>query len=392
MSSHRLIVAIAAAAGLVAACSSLYVHYRLLTDPSFTSFCDVNTTVSCAEAYLSRYGHLFGVPVALFGALYFAVVLAIASVAWKMGPGDPAPAYILVLSVPALVFVVYLAYASFFVLNALCILCAITYVAVGVIAIASRQAATVSLSSLPARAGGDVRRLVSSPIAIVVALILLTAGIAAAKAFPPEIRSAAAAPTIADLPPVTDAERAKLAEWWELQPKVDVPVDGGGAKVVVVKFNDYQCPACGLTYTSYKTVLARNRTDVTFVTKHYPLEPECNAGVPTGNHYGSCEAAAAVNLARKQGTAEKLEDWLFDNIGPPPLSSAQVREAARTVGGIADFEAQYPEAVKEVRADADLGNRLKVASTPTFFINGRRVPEILQPQYFNALIEIELKK
>ena len=32
--------------------------------------------------------------------------------------------------------------------------------------------------------------------------------------------------------------------------QLDVPADG--AKVVVVKFNDYQCPACRQTYLAYK--------------------------------------------------------------------------------------------------------------------------------------------
>ena len=61
--------------GLAAASSSSYVHYKLLTDPSYTSFCDVNPAVSCTQAYLSPYGSAWGVPVALFGVLFFVLVL-----------------------------------------------------------------------------------------------------------------------------------------------------------------------------------------------------------------------------------------------------------------------------------------------------------------------------
>ena len=42
-----------AALGLGAASASSYVHYHLLTDPSYSSFCDVNATVNCTQAYLS---------------------------------------------------------------------------------------------------------------------------------------------------------------------------------------------------------------------------------------------------------------------------------------------------------------------------------------------------
>ena len=64
--SRTLLMAFAAL-GLGAASVSSYVHYHLLTDPGYSSFCDVNATVNCTQAYLSSYGSLWGVPVALFG-------------------------------------------------------------------------------------------------------------------------------------------------------------------------------------------------------------------------------------------------------------------------------------------------------------------------------------
>ena len=43
----------------------------------------MNATVSCTQAYLSQYGSLWGVPVALGGVFFFAFVLLIA--AWAGG-------------------------------------------------------------------------------------------------------------------------------------------------------------------------------------------------------------------------------------------------------------------------------------------------------------------
>ena len=40
--------------GLGASVASSYVHYQMLADPTYTSFCDVSATVSCTQAYLSR--------------------------------------------------------------------------------------------------------------------------------------------------------------------------------------------------------------------------------------------------------------------------------------------------------------------------------------------------
>ena len=75
-----------------------------------------------------------------------------------------------------------------------------------------------------------------------------------------------------------------------------VPIaKSAGAKVVIVKFSDYMCPACRQTHEYYKPVIAKYQGQgLKAVLKHYPLEPECNPNVPTGNHFASCEAAAAV--------------------------------------------------------------------------------------------------
>ena len=78
-------------------------------------------------------------------------------------------------------------------------------------------------------------------------------------------------------------------------------------------------------------------------------------------------------MAEKKGTADKLEAWLFANQGPPHLAPNQVRKAAADMAGITDFDAQYQAVLTQVKADAALGARLGVKSTPTFFINGRRM-------------------
>src|SRR5258705_31115 len=67
----RTLLMACAALGLGAASTSSYVHYRLLTDASYSSFCDISATVNCTQAYLSQYGSFWGIPVALFLTLLF---------------------------------------------------------------------------------------------------------------------------------------------------------------------------------------------------------------------------------------------------------------------------------------------------------------------------------
>src|SRR6478735_10114508 len=129
--SRTLLMAFAAL-GLGAASASSYVHYHLLTDPSYSSFCDINATVNCTQAYLSSYGSLWGIPVALFGVFFFTLVLLLAGVAGRTGSParDAVPAYIFAISTVGLAFILYLAWASYTQLHTFCMLCAITYVSV----------------------------------------------------------------------------------------------------------------------------------------------------------------------------------------------------------------------------------------------------------------------
>ena len=377
--------------GLAASGMSTYVHYRLLTDPSYTSFCDVNASLNCTQAYLSRFGSLWGAPVALWGVLYFVTVLFLVLAARPRSTAREAiPGYIFLISTIGLAIVLYLAWASFFQLHTVCLFCATTYITVIAIFILSGGALTIPVAALPRRVGADVRSLGSSPGALA-AVLLLVAGIGAAIAWFPR-ESAAVTTEAAAFPPLTDQQRADTEKWWAVQPKVDLPIPNNGAKVLVVKFSDYMCPACRQTYEFYKPVLGKYLAggEVRYVVKHYPLEAECNPSAPN-NHYASCEAAAAVILAKPKGTAEKLEQWIFTNqIG---LTPDAVKRAAKDIGGIQDFEAQYQTALQEVKADANLGATLKVSQTPTFYINGRKLigNSITPPQYFDYLIELALK-
>lgn len=391
-----------AALGLGASAWSSYVHYALLTRPGYTSFCDVNATVSCTQAYLSQYGSLWGVPVALAGVLFFTLVLLLAAFAGgrplaakQTAPTyrENIPAYIFALSTVGLAFVLYLAWASFFKLNAVCLLCAATYVAVIGIFIISGGATSFAMTTLPRRAALDATTLVKSPVALVIAVIFSVGAVSLIKAFPSEApQAAAAAQGETQYPPLTDQQKFDFIQWYEVQPKIDVPVPAEGAKVLIVKFNDYQCPPCKQTHNDYKNIIAKYAAtgQVKYVLKHFPLEGECNPPMAGGSHTAACEAAAAELMARSKGTADKLTEWLFAN--QSSLTGATVRRAAADVAGITDFDAQYPNTLTTVRSDAALGVQLGAKSTPTFFINGRRIAGGLPPQAFELAIEHELKR
>ena len=388
----RTLLLLFAALGLGASSASTYVHHRLLTDPAYSSVCDISATVSCTEAYLSRYGTLWGVPVAVAGVFFFALVLVLVGVGGRAtSPArENVPGYVFALSTVGLAVVLYLAWASFFQLGAVCLLCVTTYAAVVALFIVSGGATKVSMTTLPGRAMRDVGGLAKSPAALLLTVLLVGGAAVLASTFPGQTAaSVEAAPAAPQYPPLTDAQRAEFERWWDVQPKVDVPVDREGAKVLILKFNDFQCPPCRLTYNEYLGVLAKysGNGDVKFVLKHFPLDPECNPS--GGQHFAACEAAASYALAKQKGSAGKMEAWLFAN--QATLDPAVVKRGAAEIAGITNFDAEYARVLPEIRADIDLATRLEVRSTPTFFINGRKIGGVAA-QAFEAAIELELKR
>jgi protein-disulfide isomerase len=225
------------------------------------------------------------------------------------------------------------------------------------------------------------------------AMAACAAAVAALTLTVPRLHAAGPAVQAAPAPPqLTEQQKAEFIKSYEALPKVNVPLEPGTAKVLIVKFNDYQCPPCRNSYYEYKPVFAKYAASkqVKFVLKHFPLERECNAAVASDLHPASCEAAAAVVMAQMKGTSDKLEEWFFAN--QPSLTPETVKQAAASVGGIKDFDAQYARALTIVRTDAGLGALLGAKSTPTFIINGRVIAGAMPAFMFDMAIEYELKK
>ena len=379
--------------GLGASGASTYVHAQLMSDPTYVSFCDVNDTVSCAQVYLSDYGRFAGLPVAYLGMLWFALsgLLLIGAHSGTPKLRERVPAYLFAWSTVGLAVVLYLAYASFVVLHTVCLLCVTVYAAVVGLFVVSGASASMPMSQVPRFASRDLGSLLGNPVRLGAAgAFVVAAGLGAAWLGEPAAESTAGVP----VQTLSAAEHEEFVRWWGAQPRVELPIADEGVAVLVVKFNDYMCPPCRQTYLSYQSVFAKYEAAqpgaVRLVTKHYPLDPECNDTAPNGIHYASCEAAAAVMLAERAGQAEALEAWLFDH--QATLSPPSVLAAARDVGGVEDFEAEYPTMLASIREDIALGVSLGVEATPTFVINGIRVTGGLTVPYFDAAIAYELER
>ena len=388
-----------AALGLTASAAASWVHYRILDDPTYASFCDVSATLNCTEAYTSRYGAFAGVPLALLGLVFFVGVLVlIALCSQSRTAAANLPGYVFATSTIGLAVVLYLAYASYFVLGVVCLLCVGTYVAViGLFLVSGAANDKVPFTSLPMRIIDDLKLLVRTPRALSTAVVFVAAAAGAIAVFPEQPVTAAASSSEAEqtqaAPTASGAQLQQLEQWLSQQPRVPVMAPSDGAAIVILKFNDYQCPGCGQTYRDYKPVLAKwakqSPGKVKFITKDYPLERQCNQFVGQDLHLGACEAAVAVRLAREKGKAEAMEEWLYAN--QPAMNPDTVKKAAASVGGVTDFDARFAATLELVKADVAQGAQLKIGGTPTFFMNGMQLPG-LRGEFFDAAIAWELRK
>ena len=399
--------------GLIASSTSAWVHYRLLRDPGYTSFCSINATWNCASVYESRFGAFQGIPVAVAGVIWFwvALLLSWAGVqATGAAAAAPEPAtrkkaaplpknrrpaeiasYIFALSIVGLAFVLYFAYASFFVLKIVCVLCLATYVAVvGIFLLSGSAGSDITMRSLPGRALRDLGALTSRPVALALVAASIVGAVALVAYFPRQVDAATAA--TAAPAPLAQVQQSEFEKWYTTQPRVPIPVADDGAKVVVIKFQDFLCPPCRQTYMDYKPVLAKWQAShpgaVKFIERDYPLDPECNINTPGGQHAAACEAAAAHRMADEHGKGSEMEAWLYDN--QPVMTPDMVKQGVREIGKVADFDARYQRTLELVKGDIALGKQLGVQSTPTFFVNGVRIPG-LRAEFFDAAIAYELK-
>ena len=144
------------------------------------------------------------------------------------------------------------------------------------------------------------------------------------------------------------------------------------AKVTVVEFSDFECPFCARAWEIFeKEVYPQYGDKVRFVFKQMPL---------TQIHPFSEDAAVATMCALQQGNDQfwKLYNGLFaaQNEITKENLPAKVEEIATAAGldvpKLKDCLASR-KSIDAVRADQQEAAAVGVNSTPTFFVNGRRV-------------------
>jgi protein-disulfide isomerase len=147
-------------------------------------------------------------------------------------------------------------------------------------------------------------------------------------------------------------------------------VGQGTTGVKLVEYGDFQCPACGQYYPVVKQIKEKYGDQITFQFRNFPLFQI---------HQNAIASSRAAEAAAIQDKFWEMHDLLYENQDSWSASSnpQQVFESfAKQLGlDTAKFKEDYKSSRvnDQVQADIKEGNRLKVDSTPTFFLDGKKI-------------------
>ncbi len=172
-------------------------------------------------------------------------------------------------------------------------------------------------------------------------------------------------------------------------PKIDLAqLEGSGhftgsadAKVRIVEFSDFQCPACGYAHPIVEKVLAEYGDKMKFTYRHFPL---------ANIHTFAQKAAEASECAAEQGKFWEMYDKLFLN--QENLKQDDLKTYAAELGlDTAQFNSCIAsgKTAARVAADQSFGLSIGVNSTPTFYINGEKFGNMSYEQW-KAVIDARL--
>lgn len=365
------------------------------------SFCDITQYVSCNAVNASAWSTFLGVPIASYGIFFY---LSLVGLCLLTGQGkavsNRAMASLVMLGGGvAVVLSLFLFALSLFVIKALCILCIGLYV-VNVLLLASAWLLAFKGRFLDGLAEGvrNILAFVKTALGSRDSEITRGARFSLASLAVLAVCAWAVGPLMlrlftAKLEPGEDTARESFLAWQASEASyLPLSPNGGasgdyfkgtpGAPIQIVEFADFECPGCRHMYFALNDLLQAYPGKYQLVFRNYPLDHRCNPGIKKEFHRYACVAALFSRCAGEQGKFWESLDWLFSL---PDLeggtSMVDVQNVLMTRGpqeleldpeGLGECMAADRQ-IKKIQDDISVADRLGLESTPTFWINGKRL-------------------
>jgi protein-disulfide isomerase/uncharacterized membrane protein len=384
--------ALVAVIGIAVAVTIAWIHAQLdATGGAYTSFCNVNSSINCDRVLTSAFAKLFGLPVAWFAIAAYAGIAAAFLLAARAPEAGARWIRLAGLGVVGgAAFSVWMAYVSFFVLETACLMCMGLYAVIATLLVLIYRIGLGFDSAFPRQAPLFPR----GALAVAFAMSLAGVALVALANGPGASEFLGDTATLADL----EDQDPEFFAWYDALPMSQVPMSGEHygsgnpqAAVVIVEFSDFACGHCKKNHALLSDLVARRPDDVYIIHRHFPLDPACNEAVDKPIHPDSCRAAEAAECAGRQGKYEEMAARLFEY-----QQQLFIENLYRQAGKIGLDEAAFRacmdsrDTLPGIIADTRAGNALKLTSTPTLFINGRRIMGTLDgPARYDFAVLVE---
>ena len=136
------------------------------------------------------------------------------------------------------------------------------------------------------------------------------------------------------------------------------------AKVYLVEFSDFQCPACKSLKPYVDEIKTSYKDKLLFAYRHFPLQ----------QHQFARSSAYAAEAAGEQGKFWEMYDFLFAN--QEKLSEEKIAEGVKLLGlDLKKYDEDFKSEKIKNKIDKDLadGQKVGVNGTPTLFLNGKKL-------------------
>ncbi|MEK7573576.1 MAG: thioredoxin domain-containing protein [Patescibacteria group bacterium] len=171
--------------------------------------------------------------------------------------------------------------------------------------------------------------------------------------------------------------------------KDDITIGSPSAKVSLIEYSDFQCPACAAYHPLVNQLLTEYEGKIYFAYRFFPL---------TQIHKNALISSQAGYAAYKQDKFKEMYDMLFstqndwaENNSP---SDIFVEYAGKIGLDVEKFKTDMDseEAKSAIGKGLAEGTDIGVNSTPTFFLNNKKITTPGTYDNFKKLIEDEIAK
>lgn len=401
-SRSRLWFGIQLASALIGIALSLYLfweHIRLqLGIQGGSALCSSGGFADCTSVNSSRFAKLGGIPLAALGVLYYLIHLSfIAFHGAKSKFFENAQRWVLWFAIAGFGLDLYLLTMQLTELHKICPLCLTTYVTTFLIGLGAFFNLRGSTSAASAKSifmgpGGRPFRLPAGSWALTAICVLIVSASLYILPF-------------TQVPSSTRPESAGNIESYiesfakqKAAPLPSKPGDGrigpANAPVQVVVFSDFECPFCKRAAFTLQDAVRPYPEHVSLTFKNYPLDSSCNPALEQPMHPNACKLAQLGYCAQLKGKFWQYHDLVYFELQDKGLnrSIAEIGSDMKPVfsnNEIRDCLASSAS-LDNTKQDVTLGNSLDIRSTPTVFINGKRVLLPLSAESMSALLRAEL--